>query len=195
MYLLLRCNTMFRFDSPKGVFIFLPDTTLKFISGVSHPLHFSLLKYFMIYDNTSTQMSGGNINTIYWVYSCIPALSDSRWSLRLKWSCLPHLLVTVLLERRLSVALLPLYPLLLFLFGLWGQHELLRYLLLRDELGDGARFPDPGERKREIDIGGGGEGRDRVWQINERENHGGHMASCMQAYHHNQEPIITASAC
>lgn len=64
--------------------------------------------------------------------------------------------MTVLLERRLSVALLPLYPLLLFLFGLRGQHELLRYLLLRDELGDGARFPDPGERKREIDIGGGG---------------------------------------
>lgn len=49
----------------------------------------------------------------------------------------PHLLVTVLLQRRLSVALLPLCSLLLFLFGLCGQHELLRYLLL----GDGARLP------------------------------------------------------
>lgn len=64
-------------------------------------------------------------------------------------ACLPHLLVTVLLERRLSVALLPLYSLLLFLFGLRGQHKLLRYLLLRDELGDGTRLPDPGERKEE----------------------------------------------
>lgn len=49
----------------------------------------------------------------------------------------PHLLVTVLLQRRLSVALLPLRSLLLFLFGLRGQHELLGYLLL----GDGARLP------------------------------------------------------
>ena len=52
LYLLLRCKTMFRFDSPTGALIFLPDTTLKFISGVSHPLHFSFLKYFRIYDNT-----------------------------------------------------------------------------------------------------------------------------------------------
>lgn len=49
----------------------------------------------------------------------------------------PHLLVTVLLQRGLSVALLPLCSLLLFLLGLCGQHELLRYLLL----GDGARLP------------------------------------------------------
>ncbi len=62
--------------------------------------------------------------------------------------------MTVLLERRLSVALLPLYSLLLFLFGLRGQHKLLRYLLLRDELGDGTRLPDPGEGEggREGDI-------------------------------------------
>lgn len=59
----------------------------------------------------------------------------------------PHLLVTVLLQRRLSVALLPLRSLLLFLFGLRGQHELLRYLLL----GDGARLPGAG--------GGGESGR------------------------------------
>lgn len=50
--------------------------------------------------------------------------------------------MTVLLERRLSVALLPLHSLFLFLFGLRGQHKLLRYLLLRDELGDGTRLPD-----------------------------------------------------
>lgn len=54
---------------------------------------------------------------------------------------LPHLLVTVLLERRLPVALLPLGSLLLLLLGLRGQHELLRYLLLRDELRDGTRLP------------------------------------------------------
>lgn len=59
--------------------------------------------------------------------------------------CLPHLLVTVLLECRLSVALLPLYSLSLFLFGLRGQHKLLRYLLLGDELGDGTRLPDETE--------------------------------------------------
>lgn len=88
-------------------------------------------------------------------------------------ACLPHLLVTVLLERRLSVALLPLYSLLLLLFGLRGQHKLLRYLLLRDELGDGTGLPDPveGDKEREW-------WDDRVWQINERENHSEHMASC-----------------
>lgn len=49
--------------------------------------------------------------------------------------------MTVLLERRLPVALLPLGSLLLLLLGLRGQHELLRYLLLRDELRDGTRLP------------------------------------------------------
>lgn len=88
--------------------------------------------------------------------------------------------MTVLLERRLSVALLPLGSLLLLLLGLGGQHKLLRYLLLRDELGDGTRLPDPwreglgnrhnrGERKGETE-----------WQINERENHGEPAASCLR---------------
>lgn len=67
----------------------------------------------------------------------------------------PHLLVTVLLQRRLSVALLPLRSLLLFLFGLRGQDELLRYLLL----GDGARLPGG--------VGGGkmqiNNGRKEMW--------------------------------
>lgn len=74
-------------------------------------------------------------------------------------ACLPHLLVTVLLERWLFVALLPLYSLFLFLFGLRGQHELLSYLLLRDELGDRTRFPgrrERGEDRRREDRGGGG---------------------------------------
>lgn len=53
--------------------------------------------------------------------------------------------MTVLLKRWLPVALLSLYPLFLFLFGLRGQHELLRYLLLRDELRDGTRLPDEEE--------------------------------------------------
>lgn len=59
---------------------------------------------------------------------------------------LPHLLVTVLLGRWLSFALVLLNPLLLFLFGLRRQNKLLRYLLLRDELRDGTRFPDPAGR-------------------------------------------------
>lgn len=62
---------------------------------------------------------------------------------------LPHLLVAVFLKRWLSVALLLLYSLLLFFFGLRGQHELLRYLLLGDELGDRTWLPDPGGRRVE----------------------------------------------
>jgi len=98
-------------------------------------------------------------------------------------ACSPHLLVTVLLERRLSVALLPLDSLLLLLLGLRGQHKLLRYLLLRDELGDGTRLPDPGRgggagRGSGVRMGGHKEGRDRVWQINEREHRGEHTAPC-----------------
>lgn len=45
-------------------------------------------------------------------------------------ACLPHLFVTVLLERWLSVILLPLHPLLFLFLGLGRQHKLLRYLLL-----------------------------------------------------------------
>lgn len=80
----------------------------------------------------------------------------------------PHLLVTVLLQRWLPVALLPLCSLLLFLFGLGGQHELLRYLLLGDELGDGARLPGGG---RDMKPGWGG-------QVNASANHCEHVALC-----------------
>lgn len=92
--------------------------------------------------------------------------------------------MTVLLERRLPVALLPLRSLLLFLLGLRGQHKLLRYLLLRDELRDGTRLPDPeGGKGGWRETGGadtevGGNWERTEWQINERENHGEHTASC-----------------
>lgn len=56
--------------------------------------------------------------------------------------------MTVLFLRRLPFALVPLNSLFLLFFGLRRQHELLRYLLLRDELRDGARLPEP--------AGGGG---------------------------------------
>ena len=59
--------------------------------------------------------------------------------------------MTVLLERRgLSLALLSLDPLLLLLLGLRGGGELLRYLLLGDQLGDRARLPVRG-RERELE--------------------------------------------
>lgn len=104
---------------------------------------------------------GGNINTIYTVYLCIPVLSDSCWSIHPASTRLPHLLVIVLLECRLPVTLLPFRPLLLLLFGLRGQHELLRYLLLRDELGDGTRLPVREDRRHKA--GGKREnGRDRL---------------------------------
>lgn len=90
--------------------------------------------------------------------------------------CLPHLLVTVLLECWVPVGLLSLYPFFLFLLGLRRQHELLSYLLLRDELGDGTRFPAWVGWGR-----GEGDGEGHVWQINEKENRREHMAPCSRA--------------
>lgn len=69
--------------------------------------------------------------------------------------CLPHLLITVLLECRLFVTLLLLDPFLFLFFGLRRQHKLLRYLLLGDKLGDGTRLP-ASDRK---ESGGGRGGR------------------------------------
>lgn len=108
--------------------------------------------------------------------------------------------MAVLLECRLPVALLPLGSLLLLLLGLRGQHELLRYLLLRHQLRHGTRLPvcfivikqektQKGKQKKEKDLATKERGQKKI-QVGERMNH----VASRSLPRHYREPIIAASA-